>query len=104
MGVVVYQHSGYELSLIYMVSSTKYGVLCYLFVCVSPKASAYIFIVFCVDGSIYDGSKVQQFYNSHKATNYELLVSRPGEIMESIRAGGYYYYYYLEHYHCTIQY
>ena len=36
------------------------------------------------------------------ATNYKLLVSRPGETLESMRAGGYYYYY-LEYYYCTIQ-
>ena len=43
-----------------------------------------------------------QFYGSvSKATNYKLLVSRPGETMESMRAGGYYYY--LEYYYCTIQ-
>ena len=29
----------------------------------------------------------------YKATNYKLLVSRPGETMKSMRAGGYYYYY-----------
>ena len=29
-----------------------------------------------------------------KATNYKLLVSRPGETMKCMRAGGYYYYYY----------
>ena len=37
----------------------------------------------------------------HKATNYKLLVSHPGETMESMRAGGYYYYC-LEYYYCTI--
>ena len=37
-----------------------------------------------------------------KATNYKLLVSRPGKIMESMRVGGYYYYY-LEYYYSTIQ-
>ena len=37
-----------------------------------------------------------------KATNYKLLVYRPGETMESMRVGGYYYYY-LEYYYCTIQ-
>ena len=37
-----------------------------------------------------------------KATNFKLLVSRPGETMESMRVGGYYYYY-LEYYYCTIQ-
>ena len=40
--------------------------------------------------------------NRLKATNYKLLVSRPGETMESMRAGGYYYYY-LEYSFCTIQ-
>ena len=35
-----------------------------------------------------------------KATNYKLLVFRPGETMESMKAGGYYYYY-LEYYYCT---
>ena len=36
-----------------------------------------------------------------KATNYKLLVSRPGETMKSMRAGDYYSYY-LEYY-CTMQ-
>ena len=31
------------------------------------------------------------------ATNYKLLVSRPGEIIKSMQAGGYYYYYYLDY-------
>ena len=35
----------------------------------------------------------------YKATNYKLLVSRPGETMKPMRAGGYYYY--LEYYYCT---
>ena len=38
-----------------------------------------------------------------KATNYKLLVSCPGETMESMWVGGYYYYYYLEYYYCTIK-
>ena len=29
--------------------------------------------------------------HAYKATNYKLLVSRPGETMESMRAGSYYY-------------
>ena len=41
----------------------------------------------------------------YKATNYKLLISHPGETMESMRAGSYYYYYYYysEYYCCTMQ-
>ena len=37
---------------------------------------------------------------TYRATNYKLLVSRPGETMKSMRVGGYYYYY-LEYYYCN---
>ena len=49
------------------------------------------------------GSQVYCQCSTTMATNYKLLVSRPGETMKSMRAGGYYYYYYLEYYYCTIQ-
>ena len=53
-------------------------------------------------GQILISISVNVMIYSNKATDYKLLVSRPGESMESMRAGDYYYYY-LEYYYCTIQ-
>ena len=64
--------------------------------CVSKSLSVNIYCILCGGGPGSKGTTidnirspvyiytVQQFYNSHKATNYELLVSRRGETMESI--------------------
>ena len=72
----------------------NYGI--YVYVCLQMPQCKYLLYF------VWTDQRVQQFCDSHKATNYELLVSHPGEIMESMRAGGYYYYY-LEYYHYTIQ-
>ena len=77
----------------------NYGI--YVYVCFQKPQCTYLLYF------VWTDQRVQQFYNSRKATNYELLVSRPGETIESMRVGGYYYYYleycYLECYHCTTQ-
>ena len=49
---------------------------------------------------MFDLISAKQVY---KATNYKLLISHPGETIESMRAGSYYYYYYSEYHYCTMQ-
>ena len=62
---------------------------------VTISADDMLFFTISVIGTACTGSR-------YKATNYKFLVCRPGETMESMRAGGYYYYY-LEYYYCTMQ-